>query len=52
MTAENKPTWDEVCKAFADFYVSRLTQDEMREISFAFDNHIQNRLFVEGAEVK
>lgn len=40
------PTWDQICKAFADFYVSRLTTDEIREISFAFDTHVQNRLFV------
>ncbi len=36
----------DIAKAFADFYVSRLTTDEIREISFAFDHHVQNRLFV------
>jgi len=42
-------TWEQICKAIADFYVSRITTDEIREISFAFKHDIDTRLFVDNA---
>jgi hypothetical protein len=40
-------TWDSFCQAFADFFVSRITTDEIRELSFAIRNDIDSRLFVD-----